>query len=418
MSKSKASPRSSEGIVVRHSRACESRKTKGAACSCKPSYEAWAWSKRDGFKVRRTFTNHAEAKRWRTTLLKAAQDNSLRKPSSILVRQATDEWVRLAEEGSIRNRSGDAYKPSALRGIRQAFALRIVPAIGTKRLSEVTRSDAQTLVSRWQAEGLSASSIRNTINALRALYRDADVLTSGEVAINPTTGLRLPAVRGQRDRIASPEEAARLIAAMPTAHDRALWGTAFYAGLRHGEVKAITWDCVDLASGVLRVAASWDQTEGRVDPKSRSGVRVVPIIGLLRPLLVEWGLESQRSAGLVFGRNGSSPFSSSAANDRARRAWGWKLAPPVKGTPRSWVGSCPEPMEPIGLHEARHTFASYCIAADLNLKAISTYMGHSSVAFTLDRYGHLLPDSHLDATAKLDAFLTRADTAARIASLT
>lgn len=39
------------------------------------------------------------------------------------------------------------------------------------------------------------------------------------------------------------------------------------------------------------------------------------------------------------------------------------------------------------------------------------------MSFTLDRYGHLLPDSHADATALLDAFLTRADTASRIASL-
>jgi hypothetical protein len=47
--------------------------------------------------------------------------------------------------------------------------------------------------------------------------------------MKPTLGLELPAVRGTRDRIASPEEAAALLAALPA--DRAIWATAMYAGL-------------------------------------------------------------------------------------------------------------------------------------------------------------------------------------------
>jgi integrase len=47
----------------------------------------------------------------------------------------------------------------------------------------------------------------------------------------------------------------------------------------------------------------------------------------------------------------------------------------------------------IGLHEARHVDASLMIAADVKIKTISAWMGHSSVNTTLDRYVHLLPDS-------------------------
>ena len=43
-----------EGIEVRHSRECASNED-GRACSCKPSYRAWAYSKRDGKKIRKTF---------------------------------------------------------------------------------------------------------------------------------------------------------------------------------------------------------------------------------------------------------------------------------------------------------------------------------------------------------------------------
>lgn len=63
--------------------------------------------------------------------------------------------------------------------------------------------------------------------------------------------------------------------------------------------------------------------------------------------------------------------------------------------------------EPIGLHECRHTFASLMIAADVNAKALSTYMGHSSVTITLDRYGHLMPGNESEAANRLDAYLAR-----------
>ena len=49
-----------------------------------------------------------------------------------------------------------------------------------------------------------------------------------------------------------------------------------------------------------------------------------------------------------------------------------------------------QPIAPIGLHECRHTFASLMIAAGVNAKALATYMGHSSITITLDRYGHLM----------------------------
>jgi integrase len=49
------------------------------------------------------------------------------------------------------------------------------------------------------------------------------------------------------------------------------------------------------------------------------------------------------------------------------------------------------------------------IAAGVNAKALSSYMGHSTITVTLDRYGHLLPGNEREAAGLLDTWLANAD---------
>jgi len=79
--------------------------------------------------------------------------------------------------------------------------------------------------------------------------------------------------------------------------DKGLWATAFYAGLRRGELIGLQPEDVDLANGVIHVRRGWDMLEGEIEPKSRKGRRKVPIPAVLRDHL--YALE--RSAGPIFG---------------------------------------------------------------------------------------------------------------------
>ena len=126
------------------------------------------------------------------------------------------------------------------------------------------------------------------------------------------------------------------------------------------------------------------------DP-SRAGTRTVPIPGVLRGHLLAHHLRHGRpTTGLVFGRTSTQPFSPSSLRLRALSAW------------RNATGG---PLTPIELHECRHTFASLMIAAGVNAKALSTYLGHSSIQITLDRYGHLMPGNEQEAARLLDRYL-------------
>lgn len=377
--------RAPTGIEVRHSRRCGSRS--GATCSCRPSYQGSIWIVREQKRLRRTFGSLAEAKRWRAESLVALGKGTLKAPTRITLGQAAEVWLEGTRSGLIRNRSGDPYKASALRGYETALRLRLVPALGRARMTEISQNDLQDLIDGMASRGFDPATVRNTLLPIRAIFRRA--LARGELAIDPTTALELPAVRGRRERVADPHEATRLIDVLDGA-DRPLWATAIYAGLRRGELQALHWECVDFKAGLIQVKRAWDREAGFIEPKSRAGRRSVPLAAVLRSQLVEHRLRTG-PGGLVFGNSSGRPFDPSSLGRRSRTRW-------------AQAG-----LKPLVLHEARHTFASLMIAAGVNAKALSTYLGHSSITVTLDRYGHLMPGSETAAAFLLDVYLATVD---------
>ena len=172
------------------------------------------------------------------------------------------------------------------------------------------------------SEGLSASTVQNTLDPLRVICRRAvrrDVLM-----LDPTEGLELRRPTGRRERIASPDEATALLAALPD-EDRALWATALYAGLRRGELRALRWADVDL--------------RGRRDPRrarvgcrrGRAGrvksVAARPSAGADPRPAGEGAGRTQARGGrrdgdaLASGRTATEPFIPSTVRTHAIKAW-------------------------------------------------------------------------------------------------
>lgn len=90
---------------------------------------------------------------------------------------------------------------------------------------------------------------------------------------------------------------------------------------------------------------------------------------------------------LVFGDSNGKPFQAATIYRRADRAWE------------------AQSLGRLRLHQARHTYASFMIAAGVNAKALSSFMGHSSIKVTFDLYGHLMPGAEAEAAALLDTYL-------------
>ena len=365
-------------------------------------------------RIRKTFAREAEAIGWRHDTIAALRAGKItsRPRATPKVTDALDALIAGMRDGSILNRDRRTYKPVVIRTYEHAIRKSLEPAFRGVKLSELRRADVQAFADKLRAQGLAPSTIHNRLDPLRVVCRRA--IRDDVIAVDPTAGLELPRIdkqarrRRNRDRIAGTSMAERLLDALAEA-DRALWAVCFYCGLRIGEVRGLLWRHIDFAAGTITVERGWDDREGEIAAKSDAGHRAVPLTGRLRAELVAHKLRSGRGPDdLVFGRTATVPFARSTIHARAMRAWKDANDRLVAEAERAGREVDPgEMLRPLSAHTARHTCASYLIAAGINAKALSEYMGHSSVATTFDLYGHLLPGSIREDAAQLDAYLDR-----------
>lgn len=390
--RTKATP----GIETRHSGKCPTRS--GGKCdapskrqdACKPIFWPWVYSKQDKKKIRplHGFPTMSAAKSWRVDALSAQQKGALRAPPRLTLREAWDAWIEKAEAGEINSRYKRPYAPSALRGYRADMTNYVLADLGAQRLGDLTWEDFQSLVERLQGLGLSGSKIRNVIIPVQALYRRhrRDVLS------DPTDGLDLPEPAGRRERAAAPREAAELLAALPP-DLAALYGTAFYAGLRRGELRALRVENLRGLDGegvaAIKVEHGWDDKQGERRTKSKASEREIPMPETLR-LILSAHVETAKRSGhdLIFGRSGESPFTPTHNAKRAAKAWA--------ATPT---------LTPITLHEARHSYSSMLDAAGISEARSDRYMGHANPSVAA-RYRHQLDGQLAEDAKRLEDYLT------------
>ena len=188
-----------------------------------------AWSTREKKPLRRSFTSLAEARRWRQEAQVGLRSRELDAPTPLTLAEAADEWLSGARVGVVRTRSGERYKPSAIRSYEAALRNYLLPEFGHLRLTAITRARIQDLADSLTTAGKAPATVANAILPLRAIYRRA--LDREQLTVNPTERLTLPRDRGKRDRIAEPAELSALLAALDDCH-RVLWATAAYTGLQ------------------------------------------------------------------------------------------------------------------------------------------------------------------------------------------
>ena len=395
-----------QGVFARHRASCAI--DSGTRCDCKPSYYGKVYDRANRRYVStKRFPTVSAAKAARQTLTKLIESGGLPRVAPLRLRDAHSRFVQAAREGRVLNKHGRPYKPSALKDVDECLRVHVVPRLGSRRLADIARADVQRLVDDL-APVMSGSRVRSIVNAIRSLYRWAQEREL--VGHDPASRVRLPSMDATpRDRVATPAEFAVLLAALPL-DDALPYALAGYAMGRRAQIVRLRWRDVDLHVG----AVEWGVEEAA--RKSRAARRVVPAVRPLNALLKRAYLERGKPAGdqlvcppLRQSRRGV--LSTGGLAYRAMKAWGWKR----DGRGGPWAPARADALEPIGLHECRHTAATWLDAAGVSPKVASVLMGHETpeaqagaAPITLRRYTHTLPDAMERARRQLDAFIDEA----------
>ncbi len=286
-------------------------------------------------------------------------------------------------------------------------------------------------VQRWiTALGgkLAPATVGKCFGVLRAILRAA--VRARLIALDPTEGTTAPSTYQARPTTATVSPAAfhgALLPAVPAEH-HAIVCTAAGAGLRWGECAGLPWGAVDLDKARLRVSQVAVETSGAVVikpyPKTRAGVRTVPLPGFLvsalrarLALTVPNGYEPRPTA-LVFGTGNGTPLRRSnfrrqvwrptlvragllgkvteLSPDRWQAVW-----PDDEGAERSAVFGteraaadhvAAHAVGGLRFHDLRHSYATWLVTAGTPINDVQAAMGHEQASTTLNRYTHRQDD--------------------------
>ena len=298
-----------------------------------------------------------EAKQARKEYIKQEQSGRLLR-RELTVREYAMKWLPLYKSGV----SEKCYNDYA----KQLEAL--FPVIGDMHLASVTVDDAAAVWKHYA--GYSASTIKRARMLYIALF---DTAIENELCFkNPFKSKFTQPPRGSAGshRALSPDEV-DLILRVPHRFQLAVL-VMLYAGLRRGEVLALSSDDIDLSAGLIHVnkAVRFDSNQPILsDPKTEAGVRSVPVLSALRPYL-------EQHTGLIAPSASGSIMSEVAF----RRAWQSYIAA------LSAAAGHPVNIRP---HDLRHTYCTMLVDAGVPLKQAMAWLGHADEKMIMRVYDHV-----------------------------
>lgn len=395
----------------------------------KPVYEvtiSTGWNplkRRYEKRTRRAHGTMADVMRVRDELKAEAAAGVLRDADKETFYEFANEWLRL-------RRADEALSTATADQIEYALKV-LFDYMGPWKLKEITAPRVDAVYGRIRDErGLSSSTMRQIHVTLGLVMKKA--LEYGYVTRNPLDGVQKPRAASGNRRSLDFAEVVRLRGKVDEK-----WGEELSryrakelrrkggnrksvydlrplsflmavrlmmaTGMRRGEALALKWGQVDLAEGSesITVTSTLTQKMELRKAKTRSGVRSIAIDGDTAAILREWK-EIQRSAlgSMLMVQGAHTPVCTSST--------GGNVKPDGLST---WWRSLRDTMgfHNLTLHELRHTHATLLLASGVDIKTVSTRLGHSSAAITIDMYAHAMPETDRGAALMMGSILSDAE---------
>lgn len=356
------------------------------------------YSDPDGRERSRSFHRKTDATRFRSTVEADLLRGTYLNPDAgkVLLRTYAAQWLD--------SRSVDV---TSRRTIAARIDGHILPALGDRRLDQLSRSPS--VIAAW-VKGLpvAAGYARDILSTLSAIF--AAAVDDGMVARNPCRAGSVKAPRPVKRRLVpwTGDQVAAVRDALP-ARFAAMTDCGAGLGLRQGEIFGLALDAVPFLRRKVIVQLQVRLVGGRpvFAPPKGGREREVPLPGDVgralsahmetfppQAVTLPWRTPDgpPRTALLLFTAQRGGAINRGYFDSKV-----WRpscLAAGIPGGPGN------------GMHALRHYYASALLAGGVDIKRVQESLGHHSAAFTLDVYGHLMPDSEGRALRAIEAALS------------
>ena len=333
------------------------------------------------------------------TKLKALKD-SIKTPApdqpkpGILLGDWLDLWYQSYKKPNLRPNTQMSYE----RRIYQ----HIIPTLGNIQMDKLTTSDIQQFCAKLKqggrllrtelyGEGLSDQTVRGIHTTLHAALDKA--VAEKLLLRNPADGCRLPSAKAREMQVLTPEEIQRLLIQAREDGCFELLLLELSTGLRRGEICALQWNDLNLRNGELRIERQVHRVKGELvisPPKTKAGNRniilPVPVLNVLK------SYKAAITSQWIF----PSPVSDDSPRDPA--------------AVRKRLQTVLERAEckKIRFHDLRHTFSTTALEHGMDIKTLSTIIGHVSSSTTLNVYAHITDEMRRTAAVKIDQGIGKA----------
>jgi integrase len=282
-------------------------------------------------------------------------------------------------------------KRSTFRRYEQLLRNHVLPGVGAVQVKKLQPGQLESIYAEVVRSGLAPQTAVHVHRVVHAMLATA---TRWQIVGRNVASLaKPPRVEHREMRTLTPDEVKQLFAAAVGTRLDALWRLAIGTGMRLGEMLALKWQRVNLKAGTARVAATLDNDpdEGLIDsePKTKGSRRTVHLSNS-----VSTALRAHRA---------------SQNKERIKLGKVWNdndyVFTTTVGTPlnaqnlgRRDFKHLREAAEIVGhlrMQDLRHTSISLALSEGVAPTDVANMVGHSSVAVTLQRYAHALPEAQL-----------------------
>ena len=303
-------------------------------------------------------------------------------------------WYELYSKPNVRPSTANYYH----RSIEQ----HVIPRIGGIKLSQLTSRDIQKLyrdlqengrlreVQRAKKPGLSNATVRGIHmmlhNALDRAVKERLILR------NPTEDCIIPKIEKQEMKILHPEDMSAYLQAADNHGVLPMFYLELVSGVRKGELVALLWDDLDTASRTISVSKQAAVRNGEITisrPKTETSVRRISIPQEAIDLLIQehekhpdnpYMFPSPKTGGMYY------PDSVVNLHKKLLKDAG---------------------LEHIRFHDLRHTFATMALQNGVDVKTVSSMLGHYDAGFTLRTYTHATRQAQDEAAEKMGSLMAQ-----------